>query len=140
MGLHNAVPDIGEMSVSGNTLEFSRVQCVQADIKPLDTCRLDFIQVVFQQNIRIRDGKLRLVKNPKKIEAWITIEVTAIANVLLGKTDMKTAFFSDDIRAVGDNSTSGMIMFINDIYKEVEPQLRDDFGKLGGRLLKILTK
>jgi len=97
-------------------------------------------KVVFQQNIRIRDGKLRLVKNPKKIEAWITIEVTAIANVLLGKTDMKTAFFSDDIRAVGDNSTSGMIMFINDIYKEVEPQLRDDFGKLGGRLLKILTK
>jgi len=98
----------------------------------------DYESVLWRCAMRVRDGAIRLVEQPKQIDGTLVIPIDTLAKILLGKTDMKTAWLNGEIRGRGDQFTNTILFFYEELWNNISKQL--DLGYFGKKLLTLLSE
>jgi len=97
-------------------------------------------KVIFSEYFRVRDGAIRLVKNPKHVAMSIYMDVNTFAQLVLRKRDFKECWLSGDISTYGAGSTSTLLFFIQELWDKVISQAGDEIGVLAKKLLNIVAE
>jgi len=98
----------------------------------------DYESVLWRCYMRIRDGAIRLVENPKQIDGTLVIPIDTLAKILLNRTDMKTAWLNGEIRGRGDQFTNTILFFYEELWASISNNI--DLGYFGKKLLTILSE
>jgi hypothetical protein len=94
--------------------------------------------VIATVNMRMENGKLIVVKNPKIVDVQIDLKYRAFAWSLLGKKpvyngeipyDLITAWFNGDARVYGSGDTIKAMNFLSETWNEVQAYLTPEIKK-----------
>ena len=103
-------------------------------------------------HFRVENGKLKYVKNPKKVDNYVLLDsntfisllagVTKIIDPATGKTKIvkytpMDAWLRGDLQTYGEGSTNDSLLFFNHIFKEVQPTI---MSKIGKSLIKTVMR
>lgn len=95
-------------------------------------------RVVLHEYFRVRNGKIRVVKEPRNVNGGFYMDIRTFARVLLGEEDFKEAWLSGDIRTFGLGSTNAALFFFKDVWSSVQAHIKEDMGILAKKLLGSL--
>jgi Mrp family chromosome partitioning ATPase len=87
--------------------------------------------------LRLKDGKLYVLKNPQKIDYEIALSLKTFAKVVLGMVDPLDAWLNGDIRTYGVGYTQRSILAIRQILcnEDVMKRIREKYGSILRRWL-----
>lgn len=100
-------------------------------------------KTILRANMRIQDGKLFILKNPKVVHSKIILKATALPHAMKGskklssnrevKYDLLDAYLQGDARVYGRGDSIRAISFCRDVFGEVM-----EHG--GGKILPLIEK
>jgi len=102
------IRDIEKEGYGGNTVEMILV---------------DNGEVLSQIYLRIKDGKLKVVKNPKRVDLTTIIEIDALISVAKGNSDIETAFYLGQISVYGPGGSIRAMSFFKNIWNVISDEV-----------------
>lgn len=79
--------------------------------------------IVTQVYLKLRDGKLLVVKEPKVVNLTIMTEVDTLFKIAKGDLDLETAFFMGEIEVFGSTGTTRALSFFQKLWDEMKYEM-----------------
>jgi len=79
--------------------------------------------VITQAYFKLSDGKLKVVKNPKKVDITIVAEVSTLIQIAKGETDLETAFYFGEIEVFGVGGTVRALSFFEKVWRVMKDEI-----------------
>jgi len=92
---------------------------------------LDEGDILNQVYLKISDGKLKVVKNPKKINITIMVEIDAIIDIIKERMDLETAFYLGKIQVFGLGGSIRAMSFFNTFYEIFSDEIKKVIKSIG---------
>jgi len=106
----------------------------EIDLKRLTTRGFggNVIQLVVTDNgkevteayLKLTDGKLVVIKQPKKVDLTVIAELSTLLDAALGKIDLEDAYFMGEVEVYGKGGTVRALAFFEEIWPAIKSEIR----------------
>ena len=80
-------------------------------------------EIVTQVYLKLTDGKLIVLKEPKTVNLTIMTEVDTLFKVARGELDLETAYFMGEMEILGSTGTTRAFSFFQKMWKHMEKEI-----------------
>jgi ATP-binding protein involved in chromosome partitioning len=79
---------------------------------------------VTEAYLKLTDGKLVVIKQPKKVDLTIIAELSTLLDAALGKIDLEDAYFMGEVEVYGKGGTVRALAFFEEIWPVIKGEIR----------------
>lgn len=84
--------------------------------------------IVTQVYLKLVDGRLIVVKEPKKVNITIIANMDTLLEIARGRLDLETAYYLGEIEIYGSTATTRTLSFFSEIWKVMSTEIVDKVG------------